>query len=203
MKDYYQILEIDPNASQENIKEQYRFLVQAWHPDKFSNPNQKVKAEEKLKDINDAYEFLSNPAKRTSYDETYFEQRQRHKSQRRDEELQDIDENIDNLKNEVGELNKKTPKIPSWWTYSIFVLIFVGYAKSAISLSMKEGDYILQAAIGVVVIILGLIFTYFGNNFHKTKRKANLDLVEQHNQKIKELSQERKQILRRSKSQSV
>jgi curved DNA-binding protein CbpA len=68
MKDYYQILEIAPSASQDAIKEQYRFLVQAWHPDKFPNPAQKLKAEEKLKEINAAYEFLGNSAKRAEYD---------------------------------------------------------------------------------------------------------------------------------------
>jgi len=40
MKDYYQILEVGTDASQDIIKEQYRFLVQAWHPDKFPNPSQ-------------------------------------------------------------------------------------------------------------------------------------------------------------------
>jgi hypothetical protein len=64
MKDYYQILEITPDASPDAIKEQYRFLVQAWHPDKFPNSAQKLRAEEKLKEINEAYETLRNPAKR-------------------------------------------------------------------------------------------------------------------------------------------
>jgi formylglycine-generating enzyme required for sulfatase activity len=68
MKDYYDILDVTPDASQENIKEQYRFLVQAWHPDKFPTPAQKAKAEEKIKDINGAFEVLGNPAKRAQYD---------------------------------------------------------------------------------------------------------------------------------------
>ena len=70
MKDYYAILEVLPDARQEKIKEQWRFLVHAWHPDKFPNPAQKLKAEEKLKEINAAYEILSNPAKRAEYDRT-------------------------------------------------------------------------------------------------------------------------------------
>jgi curved DNA-binding protein CbpA len=63
MNDYYKILEIEPNASQEQIKSQYRFLVQAWHPDKFGSPEAKAKAEEKLKLINAAYTALKNSAK--------------------------------------------------------------------------------------------------------------------------------------------
>ena len=68
MKNYYQILEVEPDASQAKIKEQYLFLIQAWHPDKFPNPAQKTKAEEKTKDINAAYEILRNSVKRAEYD---------------------------------------------------------------------------------------------------------------------------------------
>jgi hypothetical protein len=68
MKDYYKILEISPKASINEIKEQYRFLIQAWHPDKFVNPAQKAKAEEKTKEINEAYTILNNPNKRSEYD---------------------------------------------------------------------------------------------------------------------------------------
>jgi curved DNA-binding protein CbpA len=68
MKDYYLILEIEPDAPQDKIREQYLFLIQAWHPDKFPNPAQKTKAEEKTKDINAAYETLRNSVKRAEYD---------------------------------------------------------------------------------------------------------------------------------------
>jgi CheY-like chemotaxis protein len=68
MNDYYAILEVPPTASQEAIREQYLFLIQAWHPDKFSKPSQKAKAEEKCKQINLAYDILSNARKRADYD---------------------------------------------------------------------------------------------------------------------------------------
>ena len=68
MKDYYAILDVPPTASQETIREQYLFLIQAWHPDKFSNPAQKTKAEEKCKHINLAYDVLKNLQKRAEYD---------------------------------------------------------------------------------------------------------------------------------------
>jgi len=70
MKNYYQILEVPSEASQDIIKEQYRFLVQAWHPDKFPNSTQKIKAEEKAREINEAYAVLNNPIKRAEYDKS-------------------------------------------------------------------------------------------------------------------------------------
>lgn len=68
MKDYYKILEVDPSASQDEIKSQYRFLVQGFHPDKYSSAESKAKAEEKLKQINEAFSTLKDPAKRARYD---------------------------------------------------------------------------------------------------------------------------------------
>ncbi len=70
MQNYYQILEVERDASPEKIKEQYLFLVQAWHPDKFSKPDQKARAEEKIKEINTAYDVLKSPEKRAAYDQT-------------------------------------------------------------------------------------------------------------------------------------
>ncbi len=68
MKDYYAILEVPPTASPEAIREQYLFLIQAWHPDKFRTPAQKAKAEEKSKEINIAYAVLKDAQKRAKYD---------------------------------------------------------------------------------------------------------------------------------------
>lgn len=68
-KSYYQVLEVEPSASAEKIKEQYLFLVQAWHPDKFSKAEQKAMAEEKVKEINVAYDVLKDPGKRAEYDQ--------------------------------------------------------------------------------------------------------------------------------------
>lgn len=81
MKDYYQILEIPPTATNDEIKKQYRFLSQAWHPDKFPNAEQKAKAEEKIKAINEAYNVLGNPSKRKEYDESMgFQQKKKNES---------------------------------------------------------------------------------------------------------------------------
>src|SRR5712691_9569337 len=68
MEDYYQILDVHPNASSEEIKKRRRFLVLAYHPDRFPAPTHKKYAEEKLKKINEAYGILSDSGKRADYD---------------------------------------------------------------------------------------------------------------------------------------
>jgi len=64
-KDYYEILGVDKAADEEEIKKSYRALALKYHPD--VNPNNK-EAEEKFKDISEAYEVLSDSEKRASYD---------------------------------------------------------------------------------------------------------------------------------------
>lgn len=65
MKDYYKILGLNKNATEDEIKKAYRKLAKKWHPDKNrDNP----KAEEKFKEIQEAYETLSDPKKKETYD---------------------------------------------------------------------------------------------------------------------------------------
>ena len=65
-KDYYQILGIGKNASADDIKKAYRKLARKYHPD--LNPGDKV-AEARFKEINEAQEVLSDPEKRSKYDQ--------------------------------------------------------------------------------------------------------------------------------------
>ncbi|XP_022140635.1 dnaJ homolog subfamily B member 13-like [Momordica charantia] len=64
--DYYRILQVDKNATDEDLKKAYRKLAMKWHPDK--NPVNKREAEAKFKQISEAYEVLSDPQKRAIYD---------------------------------------------------------------------------------------------------------------------------------------
>lgn len=65
-KNYYDILEIDKNASIIEIKKTYKKLAIKWHPDK--NPNNKIEAEKRFKEISEAYQVLSDPEKKNLYD---------------------------------------------------------------------------------------------------------------------------------------
>jgi len=65
LPDYYAILQVQKNASQDEVKTQFRLLAKKWHPDK----KQSNDAEEKMAQINTAYEVLSNPQRRKMYDQ--------------------------------------------------------------------------------------------------------------------------------------
>ena len=65
-KDYYAILGVPKNAPEKDIKSAYRKLARKWHPD--ANPDNARQAEEKFKDIQEAYEVLNDPEKRKKYD---------------------------------------------------------------------------------------------------------------------------------------
>ena len=70
-RDYYDVLGIPKGANESDIKKAYRKLALKWHPDK--NPNNREQAEEKFKEIGEAYSVLSDPNKKTIYDKYGFE----------------------------------------------------------------------------------------------------------------------------------
>ena len=65
MKNYYEILEVDKNDSEEVIEKAYKTLAKKYHPDLQNNSD----CQDKMRQINEAYEILSNDFKRREYDE--------------------------------------------------------------------------------------------------------------------------------------
>ncbi len=62
LRECYRLLETAPNSSPEELKRAYRDLVKVWHPDRFADdPRLQARAQEKLKQINQAYEAVCEP----------------------------------------------------------------------------------------------------------------------------------------------
>lgn len=70
-RDYYEVLGISKGASDDEIKKAYRKAAMKYHPDKFSNASDKEKkdAEDKFKEVNEAYQVLSDSQKKAQYDQ--------------------------------------------------------------------------------------------------------------------------------------
>lgn len=69
--DYYDVLQVPKNSSNEEIKKSYRKLAMKWHPDK--NPNNKEEAAGKFQEIGEAYDVLNDLEKRAIYDQFGYE----------------------------------------------------------------------------------------------------------------------------------
>lgn len=70
MKNYYRILDLQPGASTDQIKKQYKQMLRTWDTKNFTDAEEKRLAEEKTLLINEAYETLSDPIRREAYDQT-------------------------------------------------------------------------------------------------------------------------------------
>ena len=70
--DYYEFLQVNPNAEVDTVHRVYRLLAQRFHPD-----NKETGDEQRFRALSEAYTVLSNPEKRARYDVTYHQQRQK------------------------------------------------------------------------------------------------------------------------------
>ncbi len=101
MKNYYELLEVSEKASPEVIKKAYITLVKKYHPD-LQSDDEKKSAEDKIKEINEAYEVLSDKAKKESYDRKLQMQRVK-------EEHYNTSSNSQNTSNNTYKNTNRTP----------------------------------------------------------------------------------------------
>ena len=92
MKNFYEILEVDKNASQEVIEKAYRALAKKYHPD-LQQGHAKYESAEKMKIINEAYEILSDSNKRAQYNEKLKSEQLRNQAISREEQERIMQEN--------------------------------------------------------------------------------------------------------------
>jgi curved DNA-binding protein CbpA len=82
MQNYYDVLGVSPTADDFVIKAAYKALAQRYHPDKFANnPRDAADAENKMRQLNEAYQILSDTAKRCDYDASLKQNQQQNSQQ--------------------------------------------------------------------------------------------------------------------------
>ena len=99
-KNYYEILQIDKNASPEIIEKAYKTLAKKYHPD-LQDEAHKKEAEEKFKIINEAYQTLSNPQLKASYDQNMMD------NNISQEQYEEMYKQNQILKNELNNLHRQ------------------------------------------------------------------------------------------------
>ncbi len=101
MKNYYEILEVNPKASKEVIDKVYKLLAKKYHPD--TQPEDKKEwAEEKFKELNNAYEIISDEEKRKIYDEETSNEFDEQVLIYLKKENDELKEKIENLQNQIN-----------------------------------------------------------------------------------------------------
>lgn len=105
MKNYYEILEVNKKASKEVIEKAYKVLVKKYHPDLYTNQIN-PEADKRIKEINEAYEVLSNDFLREQYnlelqkEETKVKEESKEKRQSKQKEVEELNNNM--KKHKVG-----------------------------------------------------------------------------------------------------
>lgn len=107
MKNYYELLEVSEKASPEVIKKAYTTLVKKYHPD-LQPDSEKKAAEEKIKEINEAYEILSDKTKRENYNNEL--ERERIKQNKKNYSTNQVNNNNNTSKNQQKKIIR-TPHI--------------------------------------------------------------------------------------------
>lgn len=105
MRNYYEILEVDKNASQEVIEKAYKALVKKYHPD-LQQGIQKQEYAEKMKIINEAYDVLSDNYKRDQYNKRLENEQMKNQAMSKEEQERIIQENYV-LKQQLNNMGKQ------------------------------------------------------------------------------------------------
>lgn len=171
MKNYYEILEVNEKASQEIISKVFKLHIKKWHPDLYQG-DKKLEAENKTKEINEAYSVLSNENKREEYDaelrlqpgaENYELEMLKQENEMLKRDIEKRDMIINNLTNPSSDTAKRmhyyyeeyydeTPKQEEFYEDNTENL------KSTKLLSLK--DLLIKILLCFLMLLLGSIIIY-------------------------------------------
>lgn len=174
MKNYYEILGITPTATQEEIKQAYHKLAKQYHPDINPNNNQ---AEEKLKEINEAYNTLSDIDKKRDYDNryNYYFSNNSDSSQSYNQAETDY---IRNLKNKANNNDTEAQlELGNIYFYGRGVKeneqeSFYWFRKAAVNENMEALDFLKDNASKSPFAARELITAFFGLSFERKVAEA-------------------------------
>jgi len=161
MKKYYEILEVNPKASIEVIEKAYKVLVKKYHPDAYEGEG-KIYAEQRLRDINEAYKILSDEFLREQYDaelqkETTFNYI--YKDDNKTKQNRKI-RRSDKYAEEEKEIKIKSDLGTYKGVMNVAKMVFKNKPKLKDIRELKKEDYIAMGLTAVIAIIVGVILWF-------------------------------------------
>ncbi len=159
MKKYYEILEVSINASREVIEKAYRVLIKKYHPDLYMG-EEKIYAEQKIRDINEAYKILSDEFLREQYDlelQKEIQNNNRYKYENNYE--QNKKKKINDQKTEKENIEIKKNNIGTYkGVLDVATTLFKNKPKINIK-ELKKEDYMAAGiTIVIMIVLLGILW---------------------------------------------
>lgn len=154
MKNYYEILEVNKKASKEVIEKAYKVLVKKYHPDVYGN-QKRWEADKKIKEINEAYEVLSNDFLREQYDLELQKEEANAKESMKEKKT--------TTQREVDEFNQnmKRHKVGSFsGAIELLKEIYQNKSKRQEVKEVTRKDIVAIVLTIIVVILIGIILWY-------------------------------------------
>lgn len=163
MKNYYELLEVSQNASFEVIEKAYKVLAKKYHPDKWPS-NQAYWAEDKFKEITEAYQTLSNSELRKQYDlkirlNNPFEGKYNELYEEHENLKQEV--NIMKIRNKSNEYNnesKRNTENSNGGYFKRYISTLKSLIHDEIDKSSEERSRDLKALVLTIIIVSMLIF---------------------------------------------
>lgn len=181
MKNYYEILEVNSRASQEVIEKAYRVLIKKYHPDLYSG-EKRMYAEQKVKDINEAYRILSDTFLKEQYDaelekETFYystytneQNRRKARQKRNDQNNKNTKENLNQEQENIEQKNYGVGTLMSMFGLVQTIFKNVPKKRKEGKKTMQREDWIAIGLTIVIMLVLGVIFWFIPatNGFMRT-----------------------------------
>lgn len=163
MKNYYEILEVNKKASKEVIEKAYRVLVKKYHPDLYVG-EKRNDAEQKMRDINEAYKILSDAFLREQYD-TELEKEDRY--YKFDKNAQNIMKQKEGKTKSRGQEDRRQEEVVEVHKVGTFMALvdvtkelFRHRPKNKEKKELKREDMLAAGITLVIVIVLGIILWF-------------------------------------------
>ena len=154
MKNYYEILEVNKKASKEVIEKAYKVLIKKYHPD-VQTSQRRLEADRKTKEINEAYEVLSNDFLREQYDLELQKEEIRAKENRKKQEEKNQKET-----EEINQ-NMKRHKVGTFsGAIELLKEIYQNRAKRQEVKEITRKDIVAIILTIIIVIIIGIILWF-------------------------------------------